>query len=172
MSNIKQTSATAACHCKAISITVSHLPEYLNACQCSICRRYSAAWAYYKGSEVQIKVQNTLEYEELPKAAGTPATLSEKMEHVDLTVQRPSPLSSASLGDATGVYVWGDKEIEFHRCSCCGCVTHWWHTERLIPWDSRMGLNGRLFETEVLEALEIRKSAGPSRERGEAAPEV
>ena len=25
----------------------------------------------------------------------------------------------------TDIYTWGDRDIEFHRCATCGCVTHW-----------------------------------------------
>lgn len=27
--------------------------------------------------------------------------------------------------DHTNAYVWGDKELAFHRCKTCGCTTHW-----------------------------------------------
>ena len=26
--------------------------------------------------------------------------------------------------DATDTYIWGDRELAFHRCKSCGCVTH------------------------------------------------
>ena len=176
MSKTKDPPATATCHRKAISITVPHLPEYLNACQCSICRRYSAAWAYYKGNEVKIKIHTRPDHDDAQITAKTADDPSDSVGQVLVDLrkqkQRPSPLSSASLGDATGVYVWGDKDIEFHFCRRCGCVTHWWYTGRMMPWNSMMGVNGRLFETDVLDALEIRKSAGPRRESSEAAPEV
>lgn len=43
-----------SCHCGAIKVTAPRLPNYINECQCSICRRYGAAWAYYKFDEVKI----------------------------------------------------------------------------------------------------------------------
>lgn len=36
----------ASCHCGAVQIKVSELPETLTQCTCSICRRYGALWAY------------------------------------------------------------------------------------------------------------------------------
>jgi hypothetical protein len=38
---------TASCHCGAVTIELSHAPESLTECNCSICRRYGARWAYY-----------------------------------------------------------------------------------------------------------------------------
>lgn len=45
----------ATCHCGAISATVPGNPKYINECQCTICRRYGAAWAYYQTTEVVIR---------------------------------------------------------------------------------------------------------------------
>ena len=36
----------AACHCGAVRITVQHAPAWVLDCNCSICRRYGALWAY------------------------------------------------------------------------------------------------------------------------------
>lgn len=57
-STANATPVTGSCHCGAITVTVSRKPyTTINDCQCSICRRYGAAWAYYKQSEVQISKQ-------------------------------------------------------------------------------------------------------------------
>ncbi len=40
------------------------------------------------------------------------------------------------------VYIWGDREIGFHRCRHCGCVTH--HTALAAPEILR-GVNARMF---------------------------
>ncbi len=45
----------AICHCGAIRIRVRQLPRTLTSCNCSICRRYGALWAYYQGSSVTIE---------------------------------------------------------------------------------------------------------------------
>lgn len=44
----------ASCHCGAVCIEISRLPETLTSCDCSICRRYATLWAYYPPSEVRI----------------------------------------------------------------------------------------------------------------------
>jgi len=42
------------CHCGAVTVTLPRAPETLTNCNCSICRRYGALWAYYSESEVGI----------------------------------------------------------------------------------------------------------------------
>lgn len=55
--------------------------------------------------------------------------------------------------DATETYVWGDKEITFHRCRKCGCVTHWLPIDESL---NRLGVNGRLLEKKDLEKLAVK----------------
>jgi len=45
---------TATCHCGAVRIEVPRKPRRLTNCNCSICRRYGALWAYYPGQEVRV----------------------------------------------------------------------------------------------------------------------
>jgi hypothetical protein len=45
---------TATCHCGKLRITVPRRPRSLTDCNCSICRRYGALWAYYKADAVHI----------------------------------------------------------------------------------------------------------------------
>jgi len=45
----------ATCHCGAIRIRVRRLPRSLTSCNCSICRRYGALWAYYTAPSVTIE---------------------------------------------------------------------------------------------------------------------
>jgi hypothetical protein len=45
----------ATCHCGAIRISVRQLPRTLTRCNCSICRRYGALWAYYRASSVTVR---------------------------------------------------------------------------------------------------------------------
>tara|TARA_R110002110_G_scaffold376446_1_gene586280 strand:+ start:33996 stop:34358 length:363 start_codon:yes stop_codon:yes gene_type:complete len=35
-----------SCHCGAVQIEISELPERLIQCTCSICRRYAALWGH------------------------------------------------------------------------------------------------------------------------------
>ncbi|KAJ5454832.1 uncharacterized protein N7458_005788 [Penicillium daleae] len=51
------TSIRSSCHCGAITVTVPRRPEYINVCQCTICRRYGAAWGYYHPDEVKIETK-------------------------------------------------------------------------------------------------------------------
>jgi len=37
----------ATCHCGAVQIEVSEKPVSLTQCNCSICHRYGALWAYF-----------------------------------------------------------------------------------------------------------------------------
>jgi hypothetical protein len=36
----------AACHCTAVRFEVASLPDWVLDCNCTICRRYGAIWAY------------------------------------------------------------------------------------------------------------------------------
>lgn len=53
-----------ACHCGAIKIRLPAMPEKGTRCNCSICRRLGAVWAYYEFGTVQIEghPENTDEY--------------------------------------------------------------------------------------------------------------
>ncbi|OQO15100.1 hypothetical protein B0A48_00482 [Cryoendolithus antarcticus] len=48
----------ATCHCGVVTLEVPHRPREINECQCTICRRYGAAWAYYPPKEVKITVKD------------------------------------------------------------------------------------------------------------------
>ncbi|RMX99654.1 hypothetical protein D0868_09433 [Hortaea werneckii] len=48
---------SSKCHCGAITLRVRRLPDHINVCQCTICRRYGAAWGYYDREEIQIECQ-------------------------------------------------------------------------------------------------------------------
>lgn len=64
-----------------------------------------------------------------------------------------------SDAQATRFYCWGDRDIEFHRCRACGCVTHWTDTDGNT---SRMAINARLFDPKVIAGVPIRQSNEPS----------
>jgi hypothetical protein len=44
----------ASCHCGAIHLRTQNAPDTLTDCNCSICRRYGALWAYYSPQDVKI----------------------------------------------------------------------------------------------------------------------
>ncbi|KXL51202.1 hypothetical protein M433DRAFT_73388 [Acidomyces richmondensis BFW] len=108
-------SVKATCHCGAVTIQTPSRPREINECQCTICRRYGAAWAYYDPNEIRISV-----------ASGSP----------------------------TKKYVWGDREIEFHFCSVCGCVTHW----KSVQESREMGVNTRMMDPDEVRTVSRRIS--------------
>ena len=44
----------ATCHCTSISVDVPAPVSPLNECQCTVCYRYGAIWAYYASNEANI----------------------------------------------------------------------------------------------------------------------
>jgi hypothetical protein len=107
----------ASCHCGALRIEIEASPETVKDCNCSICRKRVALWAYYSPKQVRL----------IPTAG------------------------------ATRIYMWGDREIEFHACANCGCTTHWAAVDKGVD---RMAVNARLMEPAVLAAARIRKFDG------------
>ena len=43
-----------SCHCGAVQIRVTSLPDELNDCQCEHCQKRGALWAYYGVEQVAI----------------------------------------------------------------------------------------------------------------------
>ncbi len=66
---------------------------------------------------------------------------------------QPDEVTIDTAPDSESVYIWGDRELEFVRCSNCGCVTHY----RTLPNDDdpriavnfRMLVDGTLVDTPV-----------------------
>jgi len=44
----------ASCHCNAVRIRIPELPPSVTECNCSVCRRYGARWAYYTRDQVEL----------------------------------------------------------------------------------------------------------------------
>lgn len=42
----------SSCVCGAVRLAITHAPDELVDCNCSICRRYAALWAYYSLKDV------------------------------------------------------------------------------------------------------------------------
>lgn len=108
------------CHCGNVRLTLEYPPEEIAECNCSICRRYAASWAYYTPQQVVVSYEKE---KSLP-------------------------------------YCWGDKEIEFHRCNLCGCVTHYITTPKCSS--EVLGVNMRMVENDVRSAIPVRKINGAS----------
>jgi hypothetical protein len=45
----------ATCHCGRVRIRVGRAPRTVTSCNCSVCRRYGALWAYYGAGSVHIQ---------------------------------------------------------------------------------------------------------------------
>ena len=58
----------------------------------------------------------------------------------------------------TKAYIWGDKEIAFHHCENCGCVTHY----SSLPNKShtRTAVNANLLPVSTIQDLKVRTFAG------------
>jgi hypothetical protein len=44
----------AACHCTAVRLEVADLPDWVLDCNCTLCRRYGAIWAYPEAGKVKV----------------------------------------------------------------------------------------------------------------------
>jgi len=44
----------AACHCTAVRLEISELPDWVLDCSCTLCRRYGAVWSYPAAGTVKI----------------------------------------------------------------------------------------------------------------------
>jgi hypothetical protein len=69
----------------------------------------------------------------------------------------PAQIRIEAGENATQVYKWGDKSLEFHRCRNCGCVTHWVAVDKSRD---RMGVNTRLMAPEIVAAARLRHLDG------------
>jgi hypothetical protein len=46
---------SGSCHCGAVRLALPSAPEKATRCNCSICRRLGAVWAYYEVGTVRIE---------------------------------------------------------------------------------------------------------------------
>jgi hypothetical protein len=69
--------------------------------------------------------------------------------------------ADVTVSGPTSTYRWGDKTIDFHHCTSCGCTTHW-SPIPTIRDGNRMGINARLLAPEVLAAARVRRLDGAS----------
>lgn len=66
-----------------------------------------------------------------------------------------APIAEVTLPEPlpTDTYAWNGRNVDFHRCRTCGCLTHWLPRR---PGRDRMGVNARLLEPEILASARIR----------------
>jgi hypothetical protein len=63
---------TATCHCGAVRLEVPEPPPFLVLCNCSICRRNGALWAFYEAGAMRIEGrEHEVEYVFGPKTIRT-----------------------------------------------------------------------------------------------------
>lgn len=74
----------------------------------------------------------------------------------------PSQVQLTPPFGATDIYMWDDRELEFHRCKTCGCVTHWSAADKTV---ARMGVNARLMPLEIIAGARLRKLDGAGTEQ-------
>ena len=60
----------------------------------------------------------------------------------------------------TQTYLWNKHWLNFHRCTECGCITHW--TAAGNPSADRMGVNMRIMPPIILAAARVRHFDGAS----------
>lgn len=48
-----------SCHCGLVGVRTSKRPDFINECNCSLCRKTGAIWAYYHPDEVLIDGSTT-----------------------------------------------------------------------------------------------------------------
>ena len=44
----------ATCHCRAVNITLSAKPDFLNDCNCTLCSKVGALWGYFDPAVVTV----------------------------------------------------------------------------------------------------------------------
>jgi len=49
---------TATCHCTRIQMILPSRPTTLNECQCTICYKYGALWAYYSPDDITVTISD------------------------------------------------------------------------------------------------------------------
>ncbi len=59
---------------------------------------------------------------------------------------------------ATVAYLWNDREIEFHHCETCGCMTHYEDVGRSV--EGRVAVNARMLPPEDIDAVRVRTFDG------------
>ncbi len=114
----------AQCHCGNVKLEARELPVSITRCNCSVCNRLGALWAYYSPEDVDVNCT------EAP----------------------------------TAFYIWGDKYLEFHHCTICGCSTHYTVTKKYRHEfkEGRIAINFRMFASEIVASIPVREVDGAS----------
>jgi hypothetical protein len=46
---------TLTCHCGQVRLELRKRPDYINECNCTLCSKSGAQWAYFDPSEVTVE---------------------------------------------------------------------------------------------------------------------
>ena len=88
----------ATCHCGAVQIRVRRMVRTLTSCNCSICRRYGALWAYYAPHSVRIRAPKG-GWRSTPGTAGSAITFAARAA----AASRITPTAAGSARTTVGV---------------------------------------------------------------------
>ncbi|MGF1748627.1 aldehyde-activating protein [Vibrio cionasavignyae] len=70
----------------------------------------------------------------------------------------PCDVTINTGAQGTTPYIWGDREVAFHHCNSCGCITHYVSTKRCSI--ERTAVNMRMATSEQLKGIALRKING------------
>jgi hypothetical protein len=118
---------TGTCHCRALSWTFEGMPDSATACNCTLCRRYGALWAYdYEGERIRIAgpsavytrkdvTRPTLEIHFCPTCGGvlcwrglTLDAQGRRRIAVNLRLAEPGPIASLAIDHFDGLVAFDD----------------------------------------------------------------
>jgi hypothetical protein len=119
-----------ACHCGAIRWEYGGMPARVTVCNCSLCRRIGAMWAYG--------------FEGTGTAGG----------------QEGAAIGVTAAQGAVGTYVQGDRMLAVHFCLGCGTVSHWRSLSVDKEGRRRMAVNMRLADPADVRAIEVNRFDG------------
>ncbi len=109
---------TIECHCANTKLLTEEPPASITSCNCSICNRIGALWAYYD------------------------------LEKVEVLIAEGSNKN----------YSWGEKALTYHRCTQCGCTTH--YTANRDDGSKRIAINCRMAPLSEISNIPVRKFDG------------
>lgn len=117
---------TGSCHCQAVGWKLDTLPASATACNCTVCRRYGALWAYgHEGDDIRVHGQTTayarnatehsLSFDFCPRCgcvmhwrALKPDAEGRRRMAVNLRMTDPAPIAELPVDHFDGLEGWED----------------------------------------------------------------
>lgn len=112
-----------ACHCGSVRWQLDALPEGATACNCTVCRRYGALWAYgFDGEDVRTTGTTkayvrgpSIGFHFCPDCGGMAFWRSQKPNEegrlrvgVNLRLTEPGPIADLPIDHFDGLVAWED----------------------------------------------------------------